>query len=292
MAIVSVEPSARELSEGRWRPESFAHAVAALRQDGAVVLAGIVDRAHVVALRERMLADVPALRALREQPTQFVAGHVQQDPPPELPLLFRDVLVNDLAVAVTRELLGPGVSNGRYTGNTNLPGSGTQPVHYDEGQLWPGHVHPAHALVVNVPLVDMDERNGSIELWPGTHLLAHVGSGRGAQRIPEGELTARRALAPPVQPKVAAGSMLIRDMRLWHRGMPNHGDVPRPMLAMIHVCAWHRVGAMRLPAGAEGIVAHSELSSQATFHAGPIRYLDVNKAYDVAARAREAGTAG
>jgi RNA polymerase primary sigma factor len=43
------------------------------------------------------------------------------------------------------------------------------------------------------------------------------------------------------------GSVLIRDMRLWHNGMPNPSDSVRPMVAMIHwIHWWHdRPGALR-----------------------------------------------
>jgi len=34
------------------------------------------------------------------------------------------------------------------------------------------------------------------------------------------------------------GSVLIRDDRLWHRGMPNLSTKPRPMLALIYSIRW------------------------------------------------------
>lgn len=38
---------------------------------------------------------------------------------------------------------------------------------------------------------------------------------------------------------------MIRDLRLWHAGMPNRTDKVRVMLAMIHFAAWYR-NPMRL----------------------------------------------
>ena len=50
--------------------------------------------------------------ALSNVPYQFNNGHLQQDPPPFPPYLFRDVLANDLVVEVTQAVLGEGVKNG------------------------------------------------------------------------------------------------------------------------------------------------------------------------------------
>lgn len=53
------------------------------------------------------------------------------------------------------------------------------------------------------------------------------------------------ALAPLTP---AAGSIIIRDLRLWHAGMPNRTDTIRVMLAMIHFAPWYRQRmTLRLP---------------------------------------------
>ena len=35
-----------------------------------------------------------------------------------------------------------------------------------------------------------------------------------------------------------AGSLLIRDLRMWHRGTPNRSDEIRPNMAMIYAQRW------------------------------------------------------
>ena len=59
-------------------------------------------------------------------------------------------------------------------------------------------------------------------------------------RSDEQRVEARRDIAPPVRGNTKKGSVLIRDMRLWHRGMPNHSDRPRQMIAMVHNIHWFR----------------------------------------------------
>lgn len=124
-----------------------------------------------------------------------------------------------------------------------------QPVHSDAD-----FAHPPHpfAVVVNVPLVAMTPANGSTEVWLGTHATADGASAqegahgdRASGRIRPDLLAARRAVRPPSQPAVAKGSLVLRDLRLWHAGMPNRTPDARVMVAMIHFAAWYR-NPMRL----------------------------------------------
>lgn len=255
--------------------------MAALRQDGLVVLQNVVSLEHLDVLRERMLADVEQLLAREDAPFNWHTGNIQQDPPPFPPYLFHDVLLNDQAVAVTRAVLGPRVKNSFYSGNTAMPSTRRQPVHVDTGQLWRGLTvaHPACSLVVNIPVVDMSPENGSTEIWPGTHLDTTV-SRYDELEIPLQKLNERRMQVPPEQPVVPRGSVIIRDIRLWHAGMPNRTAVPRPMIAMIHHCAWMQLGSPLLfPSGTETFFAESELRTHARFTDEPIDYIRSPKGY-------------
>jgi hypothetical protein len=56
----------------------------------------------------------------------------------------------------------------------------------------------------------------------------------------EAMLKERRKVRPPCQPVVKKGSVVVRDLRLWHAGMPNWGTEVRVMLALIHFAKWYR----------------------------------------------------
>jgi hypothetical protein len=280
--IPSLPTTPEERAAGALRSPTLASAVAALRGDGVVVLRDVVADDHLRVLRERMLADLPVILAREDAPYNFNAGNVQHDPPPFPPYLFRDVLLNDLVIQVTSAVLGPGVTNSYYSGNTALPGGRRQPVHPDVGQLWPdlSVATPAFGLVVNVP-VEVTPENGSTELWPGTHLYLTYSVRDGSARVPETALARWRSERPPVQPVVPLGSVVIRDLRLWHAGMPNHTSEPRPMIAMIHWSGWWRSAeAVPFAAGSEAFFEHPVLKTNARFVDGPIDYLRHNRAYD------------
>jgi ectoine hydroxylase-related dioxygenase (phytanoyl-CoA dioxygenase family) len=84
----------------------------------------------------------------------------------------------------------------------------------------------------------MTPENGSTEVWLGTHSDTglHVQEGehgeRASGRIKLDELEKRRLDRPPCQPVVPKGSLVVRDLRLWHAGVGNQMKDPRVMLAM------------------------------------------------------------
>lgn len=152
------------------------------------------------------------------------------------------VFLNPLATQVTTGVLGPKPRWTFCSGNSAmppLPGGNPQrqPVHTDSD-----FAHPAHpfALVVNVPLIDFTPENGSTEVWLGTHTGELSGlevqdgahGERASGRIKQHLLEKRRAVRGPSQPVIPKGSIVIRDLRLWHAGMPNWTQDIRVMLAM------------------------------------------------------------
>ncbi|MFI6231612.1 phytanoyl-CoA dioxygenase family protein [Micromonospora echinospora] len=251
-----------------------------LRVEGAVILPGIVPAELVARLRDTMLADL----ARREHPLpiNFVTGHIQQDPPPVPELLFPEVLLNESVYRVSTALLGPDAKNAVYSGNINLPGSLEQPVHLDEGHLWPGPTeHPPYALEVDIPLIDFTVHNGTTEYWLGTHQLNPEGWYDDAGRVETVALEQRRAVRPPQQFAIPAGSAVIRDARLWHRGTVNRSSSPRPMVAMTHYCDWFETPPIVLPSAVRPWIEASPYRTSATFTDEPIDHLTSEHAFAI-----------
>ncbi len=278
--LTTIRVTATERAAAGLHEDHLATALRAMREDGVLVLEDAVDPSHVAALRQRMLADIPAVRARSDAPFNWNTGNLQQSPPRELGLLFRDVLCNDQAVAITSALM-PAPRNCYYSGNTALPSTQRQPVHGDGGQLW--HAcsdHPPYAVVVNLLLQDTDAGNGATEIWPGSHHLPGVIACGGDILVPQTALEARRAVRPPLQPTLRCGSLVLRDLRLWHAGMPNHSQVPRLMIAMIHNAGWMPVWQRpQLPALARELLAHSQLAQEAEWLDEAIDHTRLDQAY-------------
>ena len=257
-------------------------AIEALNRDGIVVLEDAIDLEHLAILKARCLEDIELLLNRPDKPFNWNPGNLQQDPPPFPPYLFRDVLVNDAVIAVTKGILGAGLKSAFYSGNTALPSPHRQPVHADSGQLWPNLkvAHPAYAIVINVPLVDMSAENGVTEMWPGTHLATSVIMQTGDIKVSSEALEAQRTIEGPIQPNVKLGSVVLRDIRMWHAGMPNYTKDPRPMIAMIHFVSWWPTNPLKFPVGTEEIFAHPDLITHAEFVEKPVDYISAPGSYE------------
>lgn len=264
--------SPEERVAGRMTEAHLEQALAAIREDGYVVLENVVSHEHLDILRERMDEDSRKLIAAQQWGgAGRVPYHLQQGPPPFAPYVFPDIVANPFVIQVTKTLLGEGVYNSFYNGNTNCPGSTRQPLHGDGRHLWPDmkEAHPTASVVVNISPMDTTEENGAVELWPGTHLVTGVGYPISAEME-----EARRKVRPPVRGVAKKGSVLIRDIRLWHRGVPNLSDRPRHMIAMIHNVRWLQRGRpLRFLKGCEEAFNNPDLDHNAVFVDEPFDYL-------------------
>lgn len=282
--MVEIQPSPAEIESGALTAERLSTAKEAIERDGFVVLKDVVGKDHLALIRDRMLEEVDRVLARSDAPFNFVRSNVQQDPPPFPPYLFRDVLMNGLVVQVTHSILGDGLYNSYYSGNTALARTeNRQPVHVDHGHLWPNmkQATPAYSLVVNMPLVTMDASNGSTEIWPGSHRNTYAPVQSPDIKIPPEIVEAQRKIAPPIQPRVEFGSALIRDMRLWHAGMPNPSAGHRIMIAMIHwIGWWHSNESPVFPASCRAFFEHPVLRTKASFVEGEIDHTRHNQAFD------------
>src|SRR5215475_4961025 len=162
------------------------------------------------------------------------------------PFLDGDIVAHPLVLDVLGELLDGDVVCSYYASDTAFPGSEYQPVHLDVQPLFPGLGVglPPFSYVLDIPLVDFTEENGPVELWPyGTHMVPDSGSlpRERAQAGPPARTTQSQRLAEAMggQPLlVPAGSLVLRDVRLWHRGTPNRSGQRRSMLALVYSRSW------------------------------------------------------
>jgi ectoine hydroxylase-related dioxygenase (phytanoyl-CoA dioxygenase family) len=140
------------------------------------------------------------------------------------------IITNSLVLPLIEELLGDDAVCHYFASDTALPGSDYQSVHSDVHLLFPetSLALPAYSLVLNIPLVDFRAANGPVEIWPGgTHLMPG--------KVDMQSLAPQMHSQPVLMP---AGSLLLRDMRMWHRGTPNRSDEARPNLALIYSRPW------------------------------------------------------
>ena len=122
---------------------------------------------------------------------------------------------------IVRKILGEDAILVHKGAFLSLPGAETQVYHQDGVHLNNKIQKPCHAVNVFIPLVDLDITNGPTEFCLGTHYLGYEGFVRDMCDTPT--------------PK--AGTPLIFDYRLGHRGLGNSSPHSRPIVYLTYTPA-------------------------------------------------------
>ncbi len=218
----------------------------AIDAQGFAVVEGLISTESQKLLMDSVLEDAASVRADGElTPHEQITGkgHLQLGLRRFAPYVCRDLLANPLIEHIVSAVLGEGAWLGFYNGNVNVPGSVSQPLHFDRpyswktpeeaeenGQRWP----PATTtLSCSIALSDIVEANGATEIYPGSQYETAVAQWKLGDRLSDhAELIER--WAPPARMEIPAGGICFRDPRMWHRGMPNPSDKTRPMIALTY----------------------------------------------------------
>ncbi|KAL3457032.1 hypothetical protein BJX64DRAFT_293542 [Aspergillus heterothallicus] len=267
-SVVSIKLSDEERDGHTINDEHAGAAVAAMQRDGIVVLENAVQVEHVDTLNKILteeadtLASLPTTHFNDNSAGMGKTGNMSQPPPVTPNLMFTDIWANGAATSVISSILGPKPHITYVNGNTNLGGFNgiRQTVHAD---LTFNHATFPFAIVANYYLVDVSPANGSTELWVGSHRDTSFADHKNCTPTFKEEdfgirdelLEARRKFAPPVQPTVKRGSVVLRDLRLWHAGLSNPSAQHRIMLAWVYTPWWYKCPAVVvLPEGARKLV--------------------------------------
>ncbi|OZM77957.1 phytanoyl-CoA dioxygenase family protein [Pseudonocardia sp. MH-G8] len=246
----------RELRNQKLSAEHHAEAARDLEILGYVILERVLPEEKVEAL-------CSAFFALLEENHERVGdnrGKQRQGGVPlpiEKPFDDPDVLANPIALDVFRDVLQDDLICSYFSSDTGLPGSQYQPAHRDGSPLFPGLpvTVPPYMYEINIPLVDFRPDNGPTDIWPMSHrisdidLTARDALERGSAAATETEIQRYVSGLNPQPVLMPAGSLLLRDPRMWHRGTPNNSDQPRPMLSLAYHYPWYRFNSVTISGG-------------------------------------------
>jgi ectoine hydroxylase-related dioxygenase (phytanoyl-CoA dioxygenase family) len=220
-----------EIKNGMLAIDGLWVALNELRDSGFVVLEQVLDRGFindVDATFQKQFALHIQKQPLKDQ---IANGRIYV----EMPIIFEQpysdeqICANPLAIQIMEAMMDEIVCC-FFNSNTALTGSEPQKIHIDMKRLlFPGFpvALPPWSMVVNIPLIDFTEENGSTEVWPGTHLNSD-----------DLNLDARYPSLHSIRTNVNVGDLVIRDLRVWHRGMPNKTSAVRTMLAIVYNRPW------------------------------------------------------
>ena len=109
-----------ERDAGQMDAVRCAEAIEALRTDGYIVVEHAIHHEPLDSLREKMDRDTQVMiDAQHWGGAGRKNGHLQQGAPPKAPYIFSEVVANPFAIQITKGVLGEGIFNSFYNGNTN-----------------------------------------------------------------------------------------------------------------------------------------------------------------------------
>jgi ectoine hydroxylase-related dioxygenase (phytanoyl-CoA dioxygenase family) len=231
--------SGEEISNRTLNPETLESAVEQVRLNGYVLFEGILEPEFVDAMNKAFLqaldhATKSSPEATEVNTSVFRKNRVRMDLPFEEPFIDPRVITSPFVLPIVEKLIGEDCACIYLSADAPLPGSDYQVVHSDQSAFFPESTLtlPPAGIVLNIPLVDVTEENGPMEAWPGgTHLMPE--NRNSAKYIQDSA-----EFMNPVRMTMPKGSLLIRDLRMWHRGTPNNSDTVRPNVALIYARPW------------------------------------------------------
>jgi ectoine hydroxylase-related dioxygenase (phytanoyl-CoA dioxygenase family) len=233
--------SAEEIKNRKLNPETIESAVEQVRLNGYVLFesvleSGLVDQMHSSFMRALDEATNRSPESTEVNSTEFRKNRVRMDLPFEAPFIDPNIITNPFVLPIVEKLVGEDCACMYLSADAPLPGSDYQVVHSDQPPFFPESTIslPPTGIVLNIPLVDVTEENGPMEAFPGGNHLTPENRNN-AKTIEE-----MASFLTPVKMTMPRGSLLIRDLRMWHRGTPNKSDHVRPNVALIYARPWWR----------------------------------------------------
>lgn len=149
--------------------------------------------------------------------------------PSRMPFFDARVVANPKVLAILDQVFEGDYVCYLTASDTPYPGAGYQSLHQDFSRF---------SVALNIPLVDFSDDNAPIEVWPGTHRPDVGGPASNHSTAPyfidTEQMREIKASVPSKRLLLKAGSVLVRDHRLVHRGTANRSLHPRPMLSVYY----------------------------------------------------------
>src|SRR5689334_15235640 len=199
--ISRIIPSEAELAAGTLGSGTIEQASRTFRTDGAVIIENIVDIALIAAARREFLERYSSCLDGPEREETLVVGSrrllvtITLEPPFSDPRLF----ANPYLLPILGEALDSDFVLAAFGVVCSLSSAPAQPRHHDGGFLFSrlglDQALPTTAITVGIPLLEMNDVNGTTALWLGSHRDSKRMAGEG------------------VEPAVREGSCMLWDFR-------------------------------------------------------------------------------
>jgi hypothetical protein len=208
-------------------------AAACVRRNGAIVIRDAIPKAVVDAVLEDFKArhDVHMAPGQKQLFRRFQSDPLRAQVPIAIegPVANPEFFASPSVLSLVRRLMGDDIIVGEMGVVISHPGAGAQETHRDSSFLFGGLDMeidlPPFAMTMLVPLLDVSLDMGPTEFWPGTHVVRD-----------EAVATA----VPSQRTALSAGSLVLIDSRVFHRGGANISGAVRPTVYFSFHRSWYQ----------------------------------------------------
>ena len=193
-------------------------------------------------------------------PYNYSKGHYQIHLPNNLENFPEEIVLNKNIHNLLREVFGNSYYMYSYTCNANLAKE-DQPYHMDCSHFHPietikkfGSPGPPIQIIINIYLEDTNEKNGSFDIVPGSHLFTDF------EMSEEGDIN-KKYIKQSIRCNFPKGSVIIRDKRTWHRGTNNSSGKVRYMVGTGYSLNWYKLGRLKFNKELESVLYDSPFSN-------------------------------
>ena len=231
MTLPIIRLSEDELTASALDPATRLLARQVFASKGVLVIENAFAPEFIVSLQNAFVTDNARHLVDRETDETLKVGDKRITVPVEIAGKFNtpQLYANPFVFPLVQDMLGAECILGSFGAVTALPRAEDQHVHRDHPYLFHDEVIdtllPAYAINVVVPLVNINEYQGTTRVWPGSH---RVWSNDEARQL--------RSEDPVAQ----IGSCILMDYRLLHGGTANHSEQARPILYLVYHRPWFK----------------------------------------------------
>jgi len=209
-SLAEIHVSDEERAKQVLTTENHAAALGFMREQGYVIVRDVFLPDIINALRQAF--DTEWQKFCDEKPAWRgggrIIGHLNLIPPKRPEFINPEILGNRILHSITSAILGDDLQITGIGGNANLANSVDQYFHSDLD------VPDETKVMINIPLGDVDEKNGSLELIPGFGRNWKTDGG------------------DAIRANTRSGSVIIRYPHVMHRGKRNSSPRPRFMFGI------------------------------------------------------------
>ena len=230
---MKLELSSSDISKPRLSDELVAKAIDIYLKEGALWINSVIPLDLLKLANKEIQQYIENIEQRNEDNLNLKVGDRRYMEPINLkhPFIDNRLFCPNKVLQILIRILGSDLVLNSYTAVISLPGAKMQQLHSDGSHLFETKTNfrlPPHAITLAIPLIKLDENNGSTAIWAKSHL-------EGMKVVKDSNT---KKILPANLPLPNLGDIYMFDYRVVHAGMANNSNYARPILYIVFSKPW------------------------------------------------------